>query len=105
MKTNNIYKKIPKKNYTDILNNNTKLSSRLKTINRRAINSNFKTFENDTSELNSYNKINYSACNEYNPLNFTNINLDNSNKYSNHKLTYVLTTNDENSNFDEKKNI
>ena len=102
MRNQNFYYKIHnRKNFTEKLGLNQKYSSRIRTIEPIKLNSNYNSLENETSDCTSLNRINYSSCNEYNLNNFKNITKKKSNIMSNHKLTYVLTTN-ESSNFDEK---
>ena len=97
MNGQNFFHKIPvKKTYTEKIDNNIKYSSRIKPHNHRTINTNFNSLDYDTSDCNSLNIINYSAYNDYNHTKFKN--------KSNHKLTYVLTTN-ESSNYIDKNNI
>jgi hypothetical protein len=96
----NYYRKI---NSKEIINNRIKVN-KLKALNQKILN-NFNTF--DCSEPNSSNKINYSEYPSHllsqRRKEFIPNNQNNSNISSNHKLTYVITTN-ESSNFDANNN-
>ena len=94
------YRKISKNNYTEKLYNNQKYSSRLRPINNTVLNSKLKFSENDISDCKSLNKIS-SEC--YDSLSTDNKRQkqNRSNIIPNHKLTYVLTSNDK----DDKNSI
>ena len=102
MRNQNFYYKIPnRKNFTERLDGNQKYSSRIRTKNLTKLSSNYNSLENETSDCTSFNRINYSYNNELNPINNNHKIQYKSNIISNHKLTYVLTTN-ESSHFEEK---
>ena len=94
MKEPNFYRKISHKNYTDKFNNNQKYSSKMRFLNNRVLISKLTSLDNDTSDCNSLNRINYSECHDYIPKKIKNNRQNMSNIIPNPKYTYVLTSNE-----------
>ena len=96
MNDKNFYRKIHRKNFTEKIDNNQKYSSRIRSLNNRVLNSNLTTLENDTSDCNSLNKINYSTYHEHMSSNIKDQRHNRSNIIPNPKYTYTLSTNGNN---------